>query len=365
MGDGRGPKLASLELSNPERDALQGLARRAKTAQALALRARIVLACAEGLSNSEVSRSLGVSLPTVGKWRKRFVIDRLAGLSDEPRPGASRKITDAQVEAVLVKTLEERPANQDSHWSTRSLATAVGLNQTAVSRIWRAFGLKPHLVDSWKLSTDPLFIDKVRDIVGLYMAPPDGAMVLAVDEKSQMQALDRTAPMLPLLPGTPGRASHDYVRHGTTSLFAALDVATGKVIGQTQRKHRHQEFLRFLKTIDKATPPDLDLHLVLDNYATHKTPVIQQWLVKHPRFHLHFTPTYSSWLNLVERWFAELTNRKLRRSAHRSVTALEADVTAWIEAWNADPKPFIWTKTADQILETLAAYCQRINDSGH
>jgi transposase len=365
VGDGRGPKLALLELSESERETLQGLARRAKTAQALALRARIVLACAEGLSNSEVSRELGVSLPTVGKWRKRFVTGRLDGLSDEPRPGAPRKVTDAQVEAVLVKTLEEAPANHDSHWSTRSMAKAVGLNQTAVSRIWRAFGLKPHLFDSWKLSTDPLFIDKVRDIVGLYLAPPDGALVLAVDEKSQIQALDRTAPMLPLLPGTPGRASHDYVRHGTTSLFAALDVATGKVIGQTHRKHRHQEFLRFLKTIDKATPPEVDLHLVLDNYATHKTPAIHQWLVKHPRFHLHFTPTYSSWLNLVERWFAELTNRKLRRSAHRSVLALEADVKAWIEAWNTDPKPFIWTKTADDILETLAAYCQRINDSGH
>jgi transposase len=365
MGDGRGPKLAVLELTADEREMLQSLARRPKTAQALALRARIVLACAENLSNSEVSRRLGVSLPTVGKWRSRFVAGRVDGLRDEPRPGQPRKITDAQVEAVIIKTLEEAPSNQDSHWSTRSMAKAVGLNQTAVSRIWRAFGLKPHLVDSWKLSTDPLFIDKVRDIVGLYLAPPDGAMVLAVDEKSQIQALDRTAPMLPLLPGSPGRASHDYVRHGTTSLFAALDVATGKVIGQTQRKHRHQEFLRFLKTIDKATPPDLDLHLVLDNYATHKTPAIQQWLTKHPRFHLHFTPTYSSWLNLVERWFAELTNRKLRRSAHRNVAALEADVTAWIEAWNADPKPFIWTKTADQILETLAAYCQRINDSRH
>ncbi|OKI40593.1 IS630 family transposase [Micromonospora sp. CB01531] len=365
MGDSRGPKLAPLELTAEEREALQGLARRPKTAQALAVRARIVLACAEGLSNSEVSRRLGVSLPTVGKWRKRFVADRVDGLRDEPRPGAPRKIGDAQVEAVITKTLEERPSDEDSHWSTRSMAKAVGLNQTAVSRIWRAFGLKPHQVDSWKLSTDPLFIDKVRDIVGLYLDPPEAAMVLAVDEKSQIQALDRTAPMLPMMPGVPGRVTHDYVRHGTTSLFAALDVATGKVIGQTQRKHRHQEFLRFLRTIDRATPPGLELHLVLDNYATHKTPAIQQWLLKHPRFHLHFTPTYSSWLNLVERWFAELTNRKLRRSAHRSVAALEADVTAWIEAWNADPKPFIWTKTADDILETIAAYCQRINDSAH
>ena len=257
-------------------------------------------------------------------------------MRDESRPGTPRKITDAVVEAVIVKTLVDRPANRDSHWSTRSMAKAVGLNQTAVSRIWRAFGLKPHLVDSWKLSTDPLFVGKVRDIVGLYLDPPHGAVVLAVDEKSQMQALDRTAPMLP---AAPGRQTHDYVRHGTTSLFAALDVATGTVIGQTHRKHRHQEFLRFLKTIDKATPAEVDLHLVLDNYATHETPAIHQWLVKHPRFHLHFTPTYASWLNLVERWFAELTNRKLRR--------------------------LVWTKAADDILETLAAYCQRINDSAH
>jgi transposase len=365
VGDGRGPKLAPLELTAAEREELQGLARRPKTAQALAMRARVVLACADGLSNSEASRRLGVSLPTIGKWRKRFVADRIDGLLDEPRPGAPPKISDAQVEAVITKTLEESPSNQDSHWSTRSMAKAVGLNQTAVSRIWRAFGLKPHQVDSWKLSTDPLFIDKVRDIVGLYLDPPEAAMVLAVDEKSQIQALDRTAPVLPMMPATPGRQTHDYIRHGTTSLFAALDITTGKVIGQTQRKHRHQEFLRFLRTIDRATPPDLDLHLVLDNYATHKTPAIQQWLLKHPRFHLHFTPTYSSWLNLVERWFAELTNRKLRRSTHRSVADLETDVADWIEAWNADPKPFVWTKTADDILETIAGYCQRINDSAH
>jgi transposase len=286
-------------------------------------------------------------------------------LSDEPRPGAPRKLTDDVVEAVIVKTLESGPARGDAQWSTRSMAAATGLSQTAVSRIWRAFGLKPHRVEDWKLSTDAQFIEKVRDIVGLYLDPPEAAMVLAVDEKSQMQALDRTAPLLPMMAGSPARQTHDYVRHGTTSLFAALDPATGKVIGQTQRQHRHQEFLRFLKTIDKATPSELDLHLILDNYATHKTPQIQQWLVKHPRFHLHFTPTYSSWLNLVERWFAELTNRKLRRSTHRSVAALEADVNKWIEAWNADPKPFIWTKTADQILETIAAYCGRINDSRH
>lgn len=369
MGDGRGPKLAPLELDQSERDVLRGWARRGKTAQALAMRARIVMACAEGLSNSEVSRQLGVSLPTVGKWRKRFVACRLDGLSDEPRPGAPRTITDADVEMVITTTLEERPANHDSHWSTRSMAAATGMSQTAISRIWRAFGLKPHLVDTWKLSTDPLFIDKVRDVVGLYLDPPAKALVLCVDEKSQMQALDRTAPMLPMMPGVPGRTTHDYVRHGTTSLFAALDIATGKIIGQHQRRHRHQEFLRFLKTIDANTPAELDLHLVCDNYATHKTPAIKTWLLAHPRFHLHFTPTSGSWLNLVERWFGELTNRKLRRSAHRSVKALEDDVNAWIAAWNDNPKPFVWTKTADEILTNLANYCLRINktfnDSGH
>jgi transposase len=361
-----GRPKAELVLSDVERDALTRWSRRAKTSQALALRSKIVLACADGASNKEVAASLRVVPATVGKWRARFITDRLEGLSDEPRPGAARKITDEQVEAVVVKTLEEAPATGDTHWSTRSMAKATGMSQTAISRIWRAFGLKPHLVDTWKLSTDPQFIDKVRDVVGLYLDPPDKAMVLAVDEKSQMQALDRTAPMMP---GVPGRKTHDYVRHGTTSLFAALDIATGKVIGQHQRRHRHQEFLRFLKTIDANTPQDLDLHLICDNYATHKTPAVKTWLAAHPRFHLHFTPTSGSWLNLVERWFGELTNRKLRRSTHRSVKELETDVNAWIAAWNDDPKPFVWTKTADEILSNLANYCTRINqlinESGH
>jgi transposase len=301
----------------------------------------------------------------VRKWRARFACDRLEGLTDEPRPGAPRKITDEQVEAVITATLEREPPKGDTHWSTRSMAEQAGLSQSAISRIWRAFGLKPHLVQTWKLSTDPQFIDKVRDIVGLYMAPPAGALVLCVDEKSQMQAIDRTAPILPVLPTTPARMTHDYVRHGTTSLFAAFDVASGSVIAEHHRRHRHQEFLRFLKTIDAAVPVDLDLHLICDNYATHKTPAVKKWLLRHPRFHLHFTPTSGSWLNLVERWFAELTNRKLRRSAHRSVIELERDVRGWINEWNNDPKPFIWTKTADEILETLASYCLRINDSGH
>jgi transposase len=364
-----GRPKAELVLSDLERETLTRWSRRAKTAQALALRSKIVLACAGGASNKEVAALLRVVPATVGKWRARFIADRLEGLSDEPRPGAARKITDEQVEAVVVKTLEEQPLNQDSHWSTRSMARATGMSQTAIGRIWRAFGLKPHLVDTWKLSTDPQFIDKVRDVVGLYLDPPDKAMVLAVDEKSQMQALDRTAPMLPMMPGMPGRKTHDYVRHGTTSLFAALDIATGKVIGQHQRRHRHQEFLRFLKTIDANTPKDLDLHLICDNYATHKTPAIKTWLAAHPRFHLHFTPTSGSWLNLVERWFGELTNRKLRRSTRRSVQELETDVNAWIAAWNDDPKPFAWIKTADEILSNLANYCTRINqlinDSGH
>jgi transposase len=361
----RGPKPVAVELTENERATLVQWARRRKTAQALAQRSRIILACANGGSHTEVAAELGLARDTVAKWRSRFVVHRLEGLTDQPRPGAPRKITDEQVESVIVKTLEESAAHGDTHWSTRSMAKATGMSQSAISRIWRAFGLKPHLVATWKLSTDPQFIDKVRDIVGLYLDPPANALVLAVDEKSQIQALDRTAPILPGMPTTPARMTHTYTRHGTTSLFAALEISSGSVIAQHYRRHRHQEFLRFLKTIDDAVPPELDLHLICDNYATHKTPAIQQWLLRHPRFHLHFTPTSASWLNLVERWFAELTNRKLRRSAHRSVTELEADIRTWINQWNADPKPFVWTKTADEILDNLANYCQRINDSGH
>ena len=359
------PKLEPLVLSDDERRVLEGWARRRKTAQALALRSRIVLACAGGADVSAVARELGISRTTAGKWRSRFLEARLKGLSDEPRPGRPRTVTDEHVEKVITATLEQAPPGGDTHWSTRSMARSEGMSQSAVSRIWRAFGLKPHIVQTWKLSTDPQFIDKVRDVVGLYMSPPENALVLCVDEKSQIQALDRTAPCLPMLPTTPARMTHDYVRNGTTSLFAAFDLASGSVIAQPYRRHRHQEFLRFLKLIDTAVPKDLDLHLVLDNYATHKTPAIHQWLLKHPRFHLHFTPTSSSWMNLVERWFAELTNRKLRRSAHRSVTELENDIRKWINEWNKDPRPFVWTKSADEILETLAAYCERINASGH
>jgi transposase len=359
------PTPVPLELSDEERQVLMGWIRRRTTAQALALRSRIVLECAQGRSNSEVAASLVVSRETVRKWRSRFVRDRLEGLTDEPRPGAPRKITDEQVERVITATLEQKPPRGDTQWSTRSMAKATGMSQSAISRIWRAFGLKPHLVQTWKLSTDPQFIDKVRDIVGLYLDPPAGALVLCVDEKSQIQALDRTAPILPIMPTTPARMTHDYIRHGTTSLFAALDVSSGSVIAEHHRRHRHQEFLRFLKTIDDAVPAEWDLHLICDNYATHKTPEVKKWLLRHPRFQLHFTPTSASWLNLVERWFAELTNRKLRRSAHRSLIELERDVRTWINEWNNEPKPFIWTKTADEILDALAAYCLRINNSEH
>ena len=361
----RGRPKASLALTEDERAVLERWARRPKSAQALALRSRIVLACADGTVNKEVAARFGVTPQMVGKWRARFVAGRLEGLSDEPRPGQPRKITDEQVEEVITRTLERKPTDLDTHWWTRSMAQATGLNQTAVSRIWRAFGLKPHREQTWKLSADPQFIEKVRDVVGLYMDPPEHALVLCVDEKSQIQALDRTAPCLPMLPGTPARRTHDYVRHGTTSLFAALNAATGQVIGAHHHRHRHQEFLKFLKTIDAATPAGLDLHLICDNYATHKTPAVRNWLIRHPRFHLHFTPTSSSWLNLVERWFAELTNRKLRRGAHRSVRELEADITAWTQAWNNNPRPFVWAKTADEILDSLSRYLQLINDSGH
>jgi transposase len=341
-----GRPKAPLTLTDDERAVLERWARRPKSAQALALRSKIVLACADGTANKEVAARLGVTPQMVGKWRARFVASGLDGLADEPRPGQPRKITDEQVEEVIVKTLEAKPPNQDTHWSTRSMAKATGLNQTAVSRIWRTFGLKPHVQETWKLSTDPQFIEKVRDVVGLYLDPPEHAVVLCVDEKTQIQAIDRTAPCLPILP-------------------TALNVATGQVIASHHRQHRQQEFLKFLKAIDAATPAGLDLHLICDNYATHKTPAVKNWLLRHPRFHIHFVPTSSSWLNLVERWFAELTNRKLRRSAHRSVRDLEADIQAWIQAWNDDPRPFVWTKTADQILESIASYLQLINDSGH
>lgn len=353
-----------LQLTPAESDTLQRWARRPQSAQALALRSRIVLACAAGKSNTDAAEDLQIARQTVGKWRSRFLKRRLAGLDDDQRPGAPRTITDDRVEKVIVKTLEELPSDA-THWSTRSMARATGMSQSAISRIWRTFSLQPHRVEGYKLSNDPFLIEKLRDIVGLYLDPPEAAIVLCVDEKAQIQALDRTQPIFPLQPGRPERRTHDYSRHGTTSLFAALDLASGKVIGQLHRRHRAVEFRQFLQRIDQEVPAELDVHLILDNYSTHKTPAIRRWLVSHPRFHLHFTPTYSSWLNLVERWFAELTEKWIRRGSHRSTLALEQAVKAWLANWNENPRPFVWVKTADQILETVAAFCHRISDSGH
>jgi transposase len=347
-----------------EREVLERWAWRSKTSQALAFRCRVVFVAAEGRSSKEFASALGCAADTVSRWRVRFAQRGLDGLHDEPRPGKPRAISDEDVERVIVKTLEEQPADA-THWSTRSMAAATGMSQTAVSRIWRAFALKPHQTDAFKLSPDPQFIDKTRDIVGLYLNPPEAAVVLCVDEKSQIQALDRTAPVLPLMPGVPERRTHDYRRYGTTNLYAALDVASGQVISSMSPRHRAEEFRRFLNLIDAAVPAELDVHVVLDNSSTHKTPSIQRWLVRHPRFTLHFTPTYSSWLNLVERWFAELTTKWIKRGSHRSVPDLVASIRTWITNWNDNPKPFVWHKSADEILTSLAAYCQRINDSGH
>jgi transposase len=352
-------------LSEHERETLEGWTRRAKTSQALALRARIILACAGNhRPDTAIGREMGIRRSTVGKWRSRFQDQRLDGLLDEPRPGTPRKIGDAEVERLITLTLESKPKGA-THWSTRMMAKTMGLSQSAVSRIWRAFSLQPHRQETFKLSKDPLFVEKVRDIVGLYMSPPTKAVVLCVDEKSQIQALDRTQPLLPMAPGIAERRSHDYVRHGTTSLFAALDVATGKVIGEIHRRHRAEDFKKFLDTIDENVPPNLDVHLILDNLSTHKTPAIKRWFVRRPRFHLHFTPTSASWLNLVERWFSLLTERQLRRGAHRSTRDLEQAIKDFVAVHNAAPKPFVWTKTADQILDSLARFCRRTSDSGH
>jgi len=328
------------------------------------MRSRIVLAAADGLGNTAIADKLDIHVSSARKWRSRFVADRLEGLLDEPRPGRPRTVSDDQVEAVITRTLEDTPTDA-THWSTRSLAAELGMSQSAVSRIWRAFGLAPHKQDSWKLSKDPLFVDKVRDVVGLYLNPPERALVLCVDEKTQIQALNRTQPVFPMLPGTPARASHDYVRHGTSSLYAALDITTGKVLGALHARHRAREFLAFLKTIDANVPAGLDVHLVLDNASTHKTAAVKRWFAAHPRFVVHFTPTSASWLNLVERWFAELTTKKLRRGTHTSVRQLNNDIRAWIDTWNDNPRPYVWTKTADQILASIGNYCNRINDSRH
>ena len=359
-----GRPKAQLVLSEAEREYLMALTMRRKTAQALALRARIVLACAEGADNKVVAARQRVTPQTVSKWRARFVEQRLDGLLDAPRCGTPRTIDDARVDAVIAKTLESLPAGA-THWSTRSMAREMGLSQTAVSRIWHAFGLQPHRQETFKLSSDPLFVEKVRDIVGLYLDPPLKAMVLCVDEKSQIQALDRTQPILPLAAGIPERRSHDYVRHGTTTLFAALDIASGEVIAETHRRHRGAEFLKFLRTIEANVPPALDIHLVMDNYGTHKTPTIKAWFARHARFHVHFTPTSASWLNQVERWFATLTEKCIRRGSHRSTRQLEQAIRDYLEQHNAHPKPFAWSKSADDILASIERFCLRTSNSGH
>jgi transposase len=347
-----------LTVTEEERERLQSLAHRSRSQALLARRARVVLACAEGIDNKAVAKKLRCSLGMVGKWRARFLQLRLEGLYDEPRPGAPRKVGDEKIEAVVIQTLESTPRGQ-THWSTRELARASGLSRMTISRIWRAFGLQPHRTESFKLSPDPLLIEKVRDIVGLYMNPPDHALVFCVDEKSQIQALDRTQPMLPMRPGQLERRTHDYKRHGTTSLFAALELKTSRVIGQLHRRHRSQEFRRFLDTIEANVPSELDVHIILDNYGTHKTAIIRKWFAKRPRFHVHFTPTYGSWINLVERWFAEITNRRIRRGVFRSVKELEVAIREYIDVHNEDPKPFLWTRTADEILASMARFAQR------
>jgi transposase len=357
----RGPKPTPITLTGEERVKLTDWARRPTSAQRLALRAKIILAAADGHANATIAADLRVTLPTVRKWRDRFAAHRLEGLIDEPRPGAPRTVTDEQVESAVTRTLESKPAHA-THWSTRTLARELGLSQTAVVRIWRAFGLKPHRTSSFKLSTDPLFVEKVRDIVGLYLVPPERAVVLCVDEKSQIQALDRTQPIQPLLPGRAEKASHDYVRHGTTSLFAALDVATGKVIGTCHQRHRHQEFLAFLDHLDATLTrqEQATIHVVMDNYGTHKHPRVRDWFVRHPAFVPHFTPTSSSWLNQVERFFAQITERRIRRDAFHSVTELEHAIVEYLRAHNQESRPFVWTKSADVILNKVRKLAERL-----
>lgn len=368
-----GRPAVQIELSDDERETLERMSARRKSAQDMALRARIILAFGEGLNGEQVCARLKVCAKTASKWRRRFAEARLDGLHDEPRPGGPRKISDAQVEGVVVRTLESAPANA-THWSSRGMAKASGVSTSSVQRIWRAFGLQPHRAETFKLSKDPLFIEKVRDVVGLYLNPPERALALCVDEKSQIQALDRSAPIFPLMPGTPERRSHDYVRYGTTSLFAALDTATGRVIGKCFDQHRALEFKKFLTEIEAGVPDGLDVHIIMDNYATHKTPAIRAWFARRPHWHVHFTPTSASWLNMVERFFAEITDKQIKRGAHRSVHELKGAIMSYIDKRNDDPKPFKWVRTADQILAAVKRYCERIAptanidpipDSGH
>ena len=351
-----GRPTVQITLTDSERAELAALVRRHGTSQATALRARIVLLAAEGVTNLAIAEELGCHSVTVSKWRWRFASERLDGLRDAPRPGAKRTITDEKVAAIVRETLEETPPNA-THWTTRTMAARYGISPTSVSTIWRAFGLKPHRMETFKISPDPEFFEKVRDIVGLYLSPPQNAVVLAVDEKPQIQALNRTQPMLPMLPTTPARATHDYKRHGTTDLFAALDTQTGRVITECRRRHTAKDFVAFLETIDRHVPPELAVHLVLDNLSTHRSALVKRWMQRHPRYTLHFTASYSSWLNLVERWFSELTTKQLRRSSHDSVSELVADIEGWTENWNADSQPFVWHKTAEEIFDSLARYC--------
>jgi transposase len=360
----RGRPKSVLTISDSERDVLESWTRRSKSAQSHALRAGIVLRSSEGLTNDALAAELRVTPQTVGKWRKRFIERRLEGLLDEPRPGTPRKLADTEIERVVVRTLESMPKDA-THWSTRSLAAATGVSPTSVHRIWKAFQLQPHRTETFKLSADPQFVEKVRDIVGLYLNPPDKALVLCVDEKSQIQALDRTQPMLPMRPGQPQRRSHDYVRHGTTTLFAALNAATGEVLGECHARHRSVEFRKFLDRIDQAVPAQLAVHLIVDNYGTHKTALIRRWLAKRPRFQLHFTPTGASWLNLVERWFALLSEKQIKRASHRSVRELVVAIRRYLELTNRNPRPLVWTKTADEILQTVARFCLRTSGTGH
>ena len=359
-----GRPKALLELTSDEKEQLERWVRRRKSAQGLALRSQIVLSCATGLTNKEVAAQLGISMPTVGKWRSRFIDSRLDGLVDEPRSGRKPTITAEQVEDVVVATLESTPEHA-THWSRKKMAERSGLSKSTIGRIWKGFGLKPHLVDGFKLSNDPLFVDKVYDVAGLYLNPPDAAVVLCVDEKSQVQALGRSQPAFPMMPGMPEKRTHDYVRNGTTSLFAAFNIEDGTVISSLHRRHRSIEFKKFLAKIDAEVPADLDVHLICDNYGTHKTPAVKTWLAAHPRFQMHFTPTYSSWLNQVERLFAFVTEDLLQRSHHNSVQQLEADIRGWVKDWNTHPKPFIWTKSADEILESLGRLLKRISGAGH
>lgn len=356
----RGRPTVEITLSADERRSLERWCRRHSSSQALALRSRIVLAAAAGRSNTDIAAELRVHPTTVAKWRHRFARDRLDGLVDAPRPGAARTIGDDVVEAVVIDTLESAPPDA-THWSTRGLAAKHGISHTTVREIWQAFGLKPWREDSFKISPDPDLVEKIRDLVALYMNPPVAAAVFAVDEKPQIQALNRTAPILPMLPTTPHRATHDYQRNGTCDLFAALEVATGKVITDIRASHTSADFIAFLNKVNREVPKDLDVHVILDNLSTHKTPTVQRWLLRHRRFHFHFTPTYGSWMNLVERWFAALTTKKLTRSAHRSVKQLAADINHWVDQWNQNPTPFVWHKTAEQILQRLAGYCAAIN----